>query len=194
MRRRHVLALALLATLAAAPAAQAKQVNALTVCGADGCREAPRAIGQALHDHGWAASATRPRPAPHFRFILGIGDDHQTFATDRLTYVPSTRAIGGQDGWWRVDRGTAAKIERALAKRRPLPAAKLRATAATVAERGASPPPAVASAPTDQQPAASDGGLGWWALSAATLAAMLALSLWRLRRGRVTAVGRRPPA
>jgi hypothetical protein len=182
MRRRHVLPLALLATLAAGPAAQAKQIDALTVCGADGCREVPRAIGQALHELGGAVLATTPRPAPHFRLVMRIGDGHRTFGTDRVIYVPSARAIGGGGGWSRLERGAAAKLERAVAQRQPLPAAKLPDSTAAVAQPGTSLPPAVVLPPATTRPASSGAGLGWWALGGAALAAALGLGLWRLRR------------
>ena len=182
MRRRHVLPLALLATLAAAPPAQAKQINALTVCGADGCRAVPRAIGQALHSLGAVASAATPRPAPHFRLVMRIGDGHRTLATDTLVYVPGARAVGGNGGWSRLDRGTAAKLERAVAGRRPLPAAKLQDSPAAIARPASSRPPEVLLPPADTQPASSGDGLGSWALGVAALAAALGLGAWRLRR------------
>ena len=187
MSRRHAPLIALLAILAATPPAEAKQVNALTVCGADGCREMPRAIGRAIEAHGWAARATPPRPAPHFRFILGIGDDQRTFATDRVVYVPSVRAIGGPGRWSRVDRGTARKLEQALAKRRPLPAARLQ-HAVAVAEPGPSRSAEVVVRPAGSPPATSETGPGWWTLGAGVLlTAALAAGLWRLRRGRIAA-------
>jgi hypothetical protein len=181
MRRRHVLPLALLATLAAGPPAQAKQIDALTVCGADGCRDVPRAIGQALHELGGAALATTPRPAPHFRLVMRIGDGHRTFGTDRLIYVPRARAVGGGGGWSRVGRGAAAKLERAVADRRPLPAAKLPRSAAAIAQAGTSLPPEVVLPPAASQRARTGAGVGWWAFGGAALALVVGLGLWRAR-------------
>jgi hypothetical protein len=182
MSPRHVLLLALLAPLTAAPSADAKQIDGLTVCGADGCRAAPRAIGQALHGLGGAALATTPRPAPHFRLVLRIGDGRRTFGTDRLIYVPRARAAGGDGGWSRLDRGTAAKLDRALVKRRPLPAAKLPDGAAPA--RDTSLPPEVVLPPASTPPATSNAGLATWLAGAGGLTALLALGLWRLRRAR----------
>jgi hypothetical protein len=184
MSRRHALLLALLVALAAAPSAHAKQIDALTVCGADGCRAAPRAIGQALHGLGGAALATTPRPAPRFRLVLRIGDGRRTLGTDRLIYVPRARAVGGDGGWSRLDRGTAAKLDRALVTRRPLAAAKLPDAALT--ERDTSLPPDLVLPPASTPSATSDADLAWWLGSAGALAAMLALALglWRLRRAR----------
>jgi hypothetical protein len=182
MRRRHVLPLALLATLASTPSAQAKQIDALTVCGVDGCHDVPRAIGQALHELGGTPLATTPRPAPHFRLVMRIGDGHRTFGTDSLVYVPGIRQIGGDGGWSLLDRGTAAKLQRAVARRRPLPAAKLPASTAAVARPGTSLPPEIVLPPADTQPASSGAGLGWWGLGIAALAAALGLGIWRVRR------------
>ena len=182
MRRRHVLPLALLVALAAPSAVQAKQIDGLSVCGADGCRDAPRAIGQALHELGGAPLATQPRPAPHFRLVLRIGDGHRTFATDRVVYVPAARAIGGNGGWSRLDRGTAAKLDRAVAERTPRPAATLARSAAVVARPSTSAAPEVDPPPAATQPASSGTGLGWWALGGAALAAALGLGAWRVRR------------
>lgn len=187
MPRRPALLLALLALLAAAPSAHAKQINSMAVCGNDGCRDVDRAIGQALHGAGSAPTVATPRRAPHYRFILRIGDDQQTFGTDRLVYVPSAQALGGAGGWWRVDRGTAAKLQDALATRRPLPAAELPSTAAAIARPDSNGQPEVITPPASTPAEAADGGPAWWTFAAGgLLAAALAVGLWRLRRGRVT--------
>jgi hypothetical protein len=178
MPRRHVLLLALLAALAAAPPAHAKRIDALTACGADGCRDVTRAIGQALHELGGVALATRPRPAPHFRLVMRIGDGHRTLGTDRLIYVPSARAVGGEGGWSRLDRGAAAKLDRTLAKRRPLPATKLPGTAQDMSATEAVPAPAA------EPPATAGADVGWRVGGTGGVAAILALALWRIRRGR----------
>ena len=179
MSRRTVPLLALLAALVAAPSAQAKRIDGLTACGADGCRAAPRAIGQALHELGAAPLATTPRPAPHYRLVLRIGDGHRTFGTERLIYLPRARAIGGDGGWSRLDRGTARKLDHALAGRRPLPAAKLPAFAA--AARQTSAPPEVVP-PASRPPAtSSNADLGPWLGGAGVLAALAALGLWHRR-------------
>jgi hypothetical protein len=189
MPRRHASLLALVAALALAPPAHAKQIDALTVCGADGCQRADRAIGQALHGLGGAALATAPRPAPYFRLVMRIGDGRRTFGIDRLVYVPSSRTFGGNGGWSRLDRGTAAKLARALAKRRPLPAAKLAGAAG--AEHGASLPPEVVLPPSGTaRRASSDAADVGWLAGGGALAAILGLGLWKLRRGRLAAAGR----
>ncbi len=193
MTRRHLALPALLAAaaLCAAAPAQAKQIDALTVCGADGCKKVDRAIGQALHELGGAALAKAPRAARHYRLVMSIGDGTRTFATDRVVYVPGARAIGGNGGWTRVDAGTAAKLDRAVGIRSPLPAAELAQSATAVAAPGTSLPPDVVLPPSDEPARAGDGGGLWWGLGAAALAAIAAFGLLRrMRRGRLTLAGR----
>lgn len=99
MTRRHIVLSALLATaaLAAPSAAQAKQIDGLTVCGADGCQKVDRAIGQGLHELSGAALAKAPRAASHYRLVLKIGDGRQTFGRRRATprRRPATPACSG---------------------------------------------------------------------------------------------------
>jgi hypothetical protein len=180
MPRRHILAFALLALLAAAALAapaQAKHISGLTACGADGCQPVERAIGQALHDLGGAPLAAAPANAPHFRLVLKIGDGHRTFGTDRVLYVPSRRAVGGDGGWTRIDTGSARKLAHALAGRTPLPAAALAKDVAALDPPGTSLPPEVfIPAASSATKASSAGGPSWWLLGAAALAAAAALA------------------
>jgi hypothetical protein len=176
MSRRLASAVALLAAGALAAPAQAKQISGLTACGADGCRPVERAIGQALHDLGGAPLATAPANAPHFRLVLKIGDGHRTFGTNRVLYVPSRRAVGGDGGWTRIDAGSARKLAHALAGRAPLPAAALTKDVAALDPPGTSLPPEVfIPAATSATKASSAGGTSWWLLGAAALAAAAAL-------------------
>jgi hypothetical protein len=187
MPRRHIVLSALFATaaLAVPSAAQAKQIDALTVCGADGCHQVDRAIGQALHALGGASLAQAPRPAPHYRLVLRMGDGRRTFGTQRLVYVPSSRAVGGDGGWTRVDAGTAAKLDRAVGAGSPLPAADLAKSATAAAVAGTSLPPEIVLPPTSDPAPGGDSGVPWWVLGFGGLAAILVLGLLaRLRRGR----------
>jgi hypothetical protein len=191
MTRRHIVLSALLATaaLAAAPAAQAKQISGLTVCGADGCGQVDRAIGQALHELGGAAIAGSPRAASHYRLVLKIGDGRRTFGTQRLVYVPGQRAVGGDGGWTRVDAGTAAKLDRAVGGRAPIAAGDFARTVAIVAAPGTSLPPEVVPPPATDPAPSGDTGMPWWVFGIGALVAIIALGLLaRLRRGGPSAV------
>jgi hypothetical protein len=174
MPRRHIVPIALLATaaLATPSPAQAKQIDGLTACGADGCHRVDRAIGQALHELGGAAIAGTPRAAPHFRLTLRMGDGHRTFGTDRVVFIPGSRALGGNGGWSRLDRGAAAKLTGALAGHAPLPARDFAKTVAAVAAPATSLPPEVVLPPETPPAAASTGsGVVLWLLGAGGLAA-----------------------
>jgi hypothetical protein len=190
MPRRQLLALTLLAAaaLAAPPSpAQAKQIDGLTVCGADGCRASERAIGQSLHDLGGQLLARAPSNAAHYRLVLKMGDGHRTFGSNRVIYVPQSRAIGGDGGWSRIDTGSARKLARALAGRDPLPATAFAddVRALNVAP-GTSLPPEVTLRPATTTAKASGGGPSWWLLGAGALAALAALAFIgnsQVRRG-----------
>jgi hypothetical protein len=195
MPRRHIVLFALLATaaLAAPSPAQAKRIDGLTACGADGCRAVDRAVGQALHDLGGAAIAGTPRAARHFRLILRMGDGQRTFGTDRVVFIPSSRAFGGNGGWTLLDRGVAAKLTHALAGRPPIPPRDFAKTVAAIEAPGTSLPPEVVLPPArPAAPASStDSGVVWWLLGAGGVAAVVVFGLRRrLRRGRLTLAGR----
>lgn len=192
MTRPHIVLSALLATavLAAPPAAQAKQIDALTVCGADGCQRVDRAIGQALHGLGGAAPATAPRAASHYRLVMEMGDGQRTFGTQRLVYVPGARALGGDGGWTRVDAVTAAKLDRAVTGRLALPGADLAKTVAAVAAPGTSRPPEVILPPASDPAPSGDARAVWWGLGALGLGVIVGFGLLRRqRRGRLTLAG-----
>jgi hypothetical protein len=180
MSRRHSPALALLATAALAALApspaQAKQINGLTVCGADGCRAVERAIGQALHDVGGATLAAAPRAAAHFRLVLKMGDGHRTLGESRLLYVPSERAIGGDGGWSEVSTGSARKLARAIAGRDALPGSALAKDVAALTSPATSmAPEAVTPPPASPSQASSADGPPWWLLGAGALAVLAVL-------------------
>jgi hypothetical protein len=179
MPRRHLIALALLgaaAALAGAAPAQAKQINGLTACGADGCRAVERAIGQALHDVGGAPIATAPAAAAHYRLIIKMGDGKRTFGESRVIYVPSAHAIGGDGSWSRIGDGAARKLAHVLGGRDPLPASALAKDIAAITTVGTSLPPEVTLPPATSTTAkASGGGISWWLLGAGALAVVAVL-------------------
>jgi hypothetical protein len=185
MTRRHLAPAALLAAAALAlPAtvpspAQAKQIDALTICGADGCHAVERAIGQALHEVGGVALAAAPRAAQHYRLIMKMGDGHRTFGESRVIYVPSARAIGGDGSWSRIDAGSARKLADALAGRTPLPATALAKDVAAITTAGTSLPPEVTLPPasaTKPATASAGGGVSWWLLGGGALALLATLA------------------
>ena len=190
MRRRHALPVALLAALAAAAPAEAKQVVGLTACGADGCKGVGTAAGQAMHDVGGTAIAGSPKAGPYFRLVMHIGEGKRTFGTSRVMYVPRSRTLGSDGGWSLVSAATAAKLDRALAGRPALPSSGFEAAAAKLAPPPESRPPEIVLPPEDPATAASEasGGTAWWLLGAGAgaLGLVAALGLLLRRRGRLT--------
>jgi hypothetical protein len=183
MTRHHLAPTALLAVAALAATAPshalAKQIDGLTVCGADGCHAVERAIGQSLHEVGGTALAAVPRAAQHYRLILKMGDGHRTFGESRVIYVPSAQAIGGDGSWSRIDTGAARKLAHALAGRTPLPATALAKDVAAITTAGTSLPPEVTLPPapaTTSAAASAGGGVSWWLLGGGALAIVAALA------------------
>ncbi len=150
-----------------------------------------KAAGQSMHDAGGAAIAGSPKPAAYFRLVMHIGEGKRTFGTSRVMYVPSSRTLGSDGGWSLVAEGTAAKLDRALAGRRALPASGFAAAAAKLAPPPESRPPEVVLPPEDPAPATAgseeaSGATAWWLLGAGALALVAALGLRLRRRGRLT--------
>jgi hypothetical protein len=189
MTRRHVALAALLtaAALAVPSPAQAKQITAMTACGAGGCRSVDRAVGQALHDLGGAALPGTPAAAPHFRLVMHIGDGRRTFGIDRSVYIPSSRALGGNGGWTRLNGKVAVILQHAVAGRTPLRAAALAKSVAQVSPPATSPQPEVPAPPVTTNTRASSGGaVAWWVFGAAGLVLVGALAFIgnsQVRRG-----------
>jgi hypothetical protein len=104
-------------SLLLAPAAAAKGVIALEVCGPAGCEKAD--VPQGLHEFPGAGGATGPPPAgPYHELRLGFGGSHR----ETGWYVPGARrfawpAVAGEVRWTaagpqRIDRLVAAAAER----------------------------------------------------------------------------------
>ena len=147
MQRTLVLAAVAALTLAAAPAAPAKEITKAEVCGADGCSAAAGADRQALANGG--PSRTPPTAAPFYtvRFAVDTGEGR----TERweMTAVPERRALRAEDGnWLDMTPDVEAIITKLAAERRPFPASGLMGTA---------PPPEPRPAP-----AADTGGSPLW--------------------------------
>lgn len=178
MSRRHLLAPALLAAaaLSAPSPAQAKQIDGLTVCGADGCHAVEHAIGQALHEVGGVPLATAPHAAAHYRLVLKMGDGRRALGESRVIYVPGAKAIGGDGSWSRISTGAARKLAHVLAGRTPLPATALKRDVAAITTVGTSLPPEVTLPPADPAKASSAGGPSWWLLGGGSLAVLAALA------------------
>ena len=80
---------ALLATLALAAPATAKEIQSVTVCGADSCQTSkdPQLMSGMI-DVGPPTSAPKA-PAPFYRVTMPIGDGQEVFGRVQTSWVPS---------------------------------------------------------------------------------------------------------
>jgi hypothetical protein len=131
---RRMLLTAVLALLAAAPAASAKEVEKVQVCGAAGCSDVTKVAGQSLF---FDSTTPGDPPAPsafvriHFRVGDGSGQHHDTFAIVATTDGRHLRT-GGPDGapaWFTLRADQGAAVRRAIRGIEPFPASRMPATA-----------------------------------------------------------------
>jgi hypothetical protein len=155
--RRLAPILALLAVCLAAPAAQAKEITKVKVCGGDGCVTThDPAILNGLTDGGPPTVPQDPNAAV-LRLTATISErpGGKEMGTVRSRWVPSLGLLVGEDGTWMKLPADAARALNVLALE-PFPG------------RPAAPAPSA-------RPPAGDGGLPAWLVIAAALALVGAL-------------------
>ena len=187
MRTKPILLLALASALLIAPAAGAKRISKMEVCGTSHCATLP-GDGDDLEALlvGGATAGPPDGPAPWYVVRTTVrpsrGEDFEPFSF-REAYVPSAgllrvRAEGGGYEWRTVGTAYAAAMKKATAGLDPRPAARLRGlepVQANVDE--VVPPPA-------REEAGGDG-FAWWIVMAAGAAGLIAaLAIYGRRRGR----------
>jgi hypothetical protein len=133
MRRALLTTIAVATALALVPAANAKEVSSVSVCGASGCSSIPRDDLDKFMDGGLAADA--PAHAARWyqiRYTISPapGEDMKPFKF-RNVYVPSANLIrergeGGEYAWFTPDADFVAAVRPALAKVDAYPASSLR--------------------------------------------------------------------
>ena len=114
-------ALMTIAVLATAPAATAKEITAMKICGADRCAQVKRSTAQRLHDTGGlggAAMSTAVGRAPYYRVIATIGEGTDDSAGHfALAYAPRLKAVLPLDAyppaeWTRLSDEVAKLLDR----------------------------------------------------------------------------------
>jgi hypothetical protein len=192
MRTILVSLLALASALVVAPAAGAKGISKMEVCGASHCATLP-GEGDDLEALMIGSSVAGPPdgPAPWYVVRSTVtpsreqGEDFEPF-TFREAYVPSAgllrvRAEGGGFEWRDVGARYEAAMERATAGLGPRPAARLRGLDVEPLQANVDE---VVLPPADAQ-TGGDGGTPWWIAAAAVAAALIAaLALYGRRRAR----------
>ena len=124
--RRLALLTVLLASLATATPAAAKEVVSVTVCGVGDCTTSKNAdLISRMTDIGPPTTAPKA-PVPFYRVTMAIGDGDEVFGRVRSSWAPSAGRMLAEDGNWlavRPDVGRALhRLTRGLAA---LPAAQL---------------------------------------------------------------------
>ncbi len=126
--------------LGAAPAAGAKEVTGMKICGREGCVALKNGVGQRFHNSGalYAGSLPRdPGPVRAYRLVMLFGDGNGGVAGRvSMAYSPQLRAVLPLDAepsavWSRVTDSAAARLSRLAGELSPLPARHLRAADGT---------------------------------------------------------------
>lgn len=127
--------------LAAAPAASAKEITGMKICGREGCAALERGVGQRFHNTGalsGAALERDPGRVPYYRLVTLFGDGNGGVAGRvSLAYSPRLRAVLDTQGpgtWSRVKASVAARLDRSAGGLTPLSATQLTTDGAGVRE------------------------------------------------------------
>ncbi|MBD0282948.1 MAG: hypothetical protein ICV69_12265 [Thermoleophilaceae bacterium] len=147
------------ATLTLSMPAVAKEIEAASVCGADGCRKVDVDRGNHALVEGGPIGAPPRTPSPFYRVRLAVGDGSGRIVDRFATiYVPSVRKLRGSDGTWMDARPrTVRALRRVTRGREPF---RARALEAAMLERtgGTSLAPEVVRPP---EAARGGGGAAW---------------------------------
>jgi hypothetical protein len=182
---RKILAVTILASLVAAPAAQAKEVQAVQVCGAADCftfdRGNARGKLQLLAELGPAAEAPA-RAAGWYRLRTRIGGHGMKPVVFTNAYVPSANLIrvddeGGGYGWYEVNADMRPVLRNVAARLAARPAASLHVNDIAPGVPGPTATPAA------KEPRESGAGSAWLFVVLAVAAGSAALLAVRARRG-----------
>ena len=186
-----IVLVAVVLLLAVAPAAVAKEISKVEVCGSDGCNvlvagEGPPGNGitqRELLAFTEVVGPTDPPPAASGWFWVRITMTHDGVDENSWTnaWVPSARLLRARDDtgkgftWFTVPRDTALSFRKVTRMLDPLPAATLRGLDAKL------PPPRVDSAVTAPAPPPdrSDGMPWGWIVLAVAPAGLIAALLRR---------------
>ncbi len=175
--------------LAAAPAAAAKEITGMKICGREGCAALERGVGQRFHNTGalsGAALERDPGKVPYYRLVMLFGDGNGGVAGRvSLAYAPRLRAVLDTQGpgtWSRVKDSVAARLDRSAGGLTPLPGARLATDGAGVREPEVWEPWRAAEAQAAD--ADDDGGLPRPLLAGVPAVLLLGLVLVLVRFGR----------
>jgi hypothetical protein len=188
MRSTPLILIAIAGALALAPAAAAKEVSKVEVCGTSGCTSIPRDDLGAFMDGGLPADP--PAHAARWytiRYTIspGKGEDMKPFKF-RNAYVPGAnllreRGEGSKFGWSEPSAAFVRAVRPAIREVTAFPAARLRGLDAKLPDVAVTE---TVPAPADPPAATGDSTpWGWIVLAGIAGAALLAAVALRVRRG-----------
>jgi hypothetical protein len=193
--RRFIGWFAVITLLVVAPAASAKVVHSVVVCGAGGCASFSKQDGgpglQALAEGGDIVGPPA-HGAPHYRVNVEIrgADERVRFVNH---WVPSLNLIRGEQGtWMEMPAEGKAVLAELTAKLKPLPASSLPLSASADSLAMARITAVSTPAPTVTGASSHGGGFPWpWIVGATgALLAGLVLTTAARRRRRIKPSGR----
>jgi hypothetical protein len=184
----RTIAVAVLATLVAAPAALSKGVEKVEVCGVAGCSDVSRDVGsRLLFDNTTPGDPPSPTAFVRIRFTVGDGrgGHHETFAvltTADGRHLRSGSPSGRGQAWYTLRADQRVEVRKAIEGIEPFPASRMPATAPYV-------PPAArvveTFSPAAATTASDDGGIATGTLvlgGGVFLLALAGLARFRPRR------------
>ena len=177
--------------LATAPAAGAKEITGMKICGQGGCADLDRGVGQRFHNTGALGGPSLDRDpgrVPYYRLVMLFGDGNGGVAGRvTLAYSSRLRAVLDTQGggvWSRVRDRVAVRLDRAAAGLVPLHATRLTTDGAGVREPEVWEPWREAEAADAAPDGDGDGGLPSPVLAGVPAALLLGLVLVLVRFGR----------
>jgi hypothetical protein len=178
MRRRRPIAIATAAALATICAgAAAKEIDTVSICGADGCRAVTDERLLALLAEGGPRHHGAVAPAEHFVARVRIVHRGAGAYGFKTTVLPAAGLVRGDDGtWMELPRAAQDAYEKLTRGRDPLPASAM--SGGSVVD----PPPAAARPAATAASGDGSDGLPWPWLAAAAAVALSAAAVRRARR------------
>jgi len=184
---RRTASIVTLTALFAVPAASAKEVEKVEVCGAQGCSNVTKDVGESLFfDMTTPGDPPRASAFVRIRFTVGDGSgkNHDTFAMLTTADGRHVRSGGpnGAPAWFDLTSEQAAAVRRAIRGVAPFPASRMPAT------KPYEPPTArvvETFSPAETAPATDGGGISSTTIvliGAGAAVALLATAARRRRR------------
>jgi hypothetical protein len=179
--RRAAIAIVFLAAMAIAPAAAAKEITSVQVCGSDACvtTRDPTLLQGLMNGGGMGAPPQHPSGAIQLRARV-TEPGGTVIGRFRNWWVPGTELMVGEDGAWiTLPQNVVAVLEKLSDDLHPYRPERIGSSLAATSTPAAAPPPERTAAAGDD----AEGGIDWLLIGGfCALAAVAATGLALLRR------------